>query len=74
MLFKVFIVDDIGVLCDVIIELLLVVNIKVDVVIGGKEVVVKMCVVVGNSVFYDVFILDWNMFDIDGLEVVVIMK
>lgn len=60
--------------CEVIIEVLFMVNIYVDKVIGGKEVVMRVCEVVISNYFYDVFILDWNMFDIGGLEVVVIIN
>ena len=63
------IADDIGVSRDAIIESLSVANIKADVATGGKEAVAKMRAAVGNSAPYDVLILDWNMPDIDGLEV-----
>ena len=68
------IADDIGVSRDAIIESLSVANIKADVATGGKEAVAKMRAAVGNSAPYDVLILDWNMPDIDGLEVAAIMK
>ncbi|PTU01884.1 hybrid sensor histidine kinase/response regulator, partial [Pseudomonas sp. HMWF031] len=64
----------IGVSRDAIIESLSVANIKADVATGGKEAVAKMRAAVGNSAPYDVLILDWNMPDIDGLEVAAIMK
>ena len=73
-LLKVLIADDIGVSRDAIIESLSVANIKADVATGGKEAVAKMRAAVGNSAPYDVLILDWNMPDIDGLEVAAIMK
>lgn len=66
--------DDIGVSRDAIIESLSVANIRADVATGGKEAVAKMRAAVGNSAPYDVLILDWNMPDIDGLEVAAIMK
>ncbi|MDP6880082.1 MAG: response regulator, partial [Alteromonas macleodii] len=73
-LLKVLIADDIGVSRDAIIESLSVANIRADVATGGKEAVAKMRAAVGNSAPYDVLILDWNMPDIDGLEVAAIMK
>ena len=71
---KVLIADDIGVSRDAITEALSVANIKADVAAGGKEAIARMRAAVGNSAPYDVLILDWNMPDIDGLEVAAIMK
>lgn len=71
---KVLIADDIGVSRDAITEALSVANIRADVATGGKEAIARMRAAVGNSAPYDVLILDWNMPDIDGLEVAAIMK
>jgi len=71
---KVLIADDIGVSRDAICESLSVANIQADVATGGKQAVAKMRSATGNSNPYDVLILDWNMPDIDGLEVAAIMN
>ncbi|WP_394221315.1 response regulator [Alteromonas gracilis] len=71
---KVLIADDISVSRDAICESLSVANIQADIATGGKQAVAKMRSAAGNSSPYDVLILDWNMPDIDGLEVVAIMN
>ncbi|GFD66928.1 response regulator [Alteromonas sp. KUL106] len=71
---KVLIADDISASRDAISEALSICNIKADVAAGGKEAVSKIRAATRNSEPYDILILDWNMPDIDGLEVAAIMN
>ena len=71
---KVLIADDIEVSRDAISEALSVANINADIASGGEDAVVKMRAALATSSPYDVLILDWNMPDIDGLEVAAIMN
>lgn len=71
---KVLIADDIEASRDAISEALSMANIQADIATGGKDAVVKMRSALATSTPYDVLILDWNMPDIDGLEVTAIMN
>ena len=71
---KVLIADDIEASRDAISEALSMANIQADIASGGKDAVVKMRAALAASSPYDVLILDWNMPDIDGLEVAAIMS
>ena len=71
---KVLIADDIGVSRDAISEALSMASIQADIAAGGKEAIAKIRLASGNNRPYDVLILDWNMPDIDGLEVAAIMS
>ncbi len=71
---KVLIADDIGVSRDAISEALSMASIQADIAAGGKEAIAKIRLAIGNNRPYDVLILDWNMPDIDGLEVAAIMS
>lgn len=71
---KVLVADDIEASRDAISEALSMANIQADIASGGKDAVVKMRAALAASMPYDVLILDWNMPDIDGLEVAAIMN
>ncbi|BFT29538.1 hypothetical protein D210916BOD24_07140 [Alteromonas sp. D210916BOD_24] len=71
---NVLIADDIGVSRDAISEALSMASIQADIAAGGKEAIAKMRIATANHTPYDVLILDWNMPDIDGLEVAAIMN
>ena len=71
---KVLIADDIDVSRNAILEALSVANIHADIATGGKDSIVKMRAALATSSPYDVLILDWNMPDIDGLEVAAIIN
>ena len=71
---KVLIADDIEASRDAISEALSMANIQADTASGGKDAIVKMRAALAASSPYDVLILDWNMPDIDGLEVAAIMS
>ena len=71
---KVLIADDIEASRNAILEALSVANIQADIATGGKDAVVKMRTALATSSPYDLLILDWNMPDIDGLEVAAIMN
>ena len=71
---KVLIADDIEASRNAILESLSVANIQADIATGGKDAVVKMRTALATSSPYDLLILDWNMPDIDGLEVAAIMN
>ena len=71
---KVLIADDIEASRDAISEALSMAKIQADIASGGKDAIVKMRAALADSSPYDVLILDWNMPDIDGLEVAAIMS
>ena len=71
---KVLIADDISASRDAISEALSICNIKADIAAGGKEAVAKIRAATNDNAPYDILILDWNMPDIDGLEVAAIMN
>lgn len=71
---NVLIADDIEASRDAISEALSMANIQADIASGGKDAVAKMRTALATSSPYDVLILDWNMPDIDGLEVAAIMN
>ncbi|WP_334022287.1 tetratricopeptide repeat-containing hybrid sensor histidine kinase/response regulator [Alteromonas sp. S015] len=71
---RVLIADDIEASRDAISEALSMANIQADIAFGGKDAIIKMRAALASSLPYDVLILDWNMPDIDGLEVAAIMS
>ncbi|MDY6976717.1 MAG: response regulator, partial [Pseudomonadota bacterium] len=71
---KVLIADDIEASRDAISEALSMAKIQADIASGGNDAIVKMRAALATSSPYDVLILDWNMPDIDGLEVAAIIS
>ena len=71
---KVLIADDISMSREAITEALSMANIHADKATGGKEAVTRVREAVTSNHPYDVLILDWNMPDIDGLEVAAIIN
>lgn len=70
---KVLVADDIEASRNAILEALSMANIQADIATGGKDAIAKMRAAIAASSPYDLLILDWNMPDIDGLEVAAIM-
>ena len=71
---KVLVADDIEASRNAILEALSMANIQADIATGGKDAFAKMRAAIASSSPYDLLILDWNMPDIDGLEVAAIMN
>lgn len=71
---KVLVADDIEASRNAILEALSMANIQADIATGGKDAFAKMRAAIATSSPYDLLILDWNMPDIDGLEVAAIMN